>query len=806
MNLKREMFIFFLLFLLIFSISVVSANEKSLNDSSTDELILLSNDNNMLAKAINDEVDSDTLDDSSADLSAEDTENQEIYESKIGQKNLLGASNVEETPLRAAEVHANSYFTANTLTFNNLETLIDQFDNKGGTLYLDGKTFNQNTQNKHISINKNINIYGGSSATSGIATLDAKGLSRFFDFNHMTGSIKNVVMKNSGGTYQVASMWINASTLDISNVILQDLTTKNSLPSGMSIYSNSKVTFTNVTVKNVTAIYGIDIVHSTFICNNSTIANCNVRVTTLRVNYGNFIIDNIKILNNRATQTTAYAGMFLNGIGTIKNSYFFNNSHINPNDAGRALQVNSTDLTKPIVIDGCVFIKNGASEDKLSSGLDLHAGALCMYNNAILKNSYFENNYGSYGGAVTIHANGTIDNCIFINNYALRNYGGAISTGVVEKDITVNITNCYFEGNQAPKGGAVELKGENIHVINCEFYNNSAIQGGACYIRGSEAIIQNSTFEGNNATYNLTINGLSNFRDKVDGGTLGGAVFIIGDDAKILNNTFENNEAAANKSLNNDGLGGAIYVHGNYSNTNNNTFNHNKARNGSAIYTDGTNFNLVNDTFYQNQAWSYLLITTAVPEESYFNEKDINVTVVHVGGDNIINAIYNKATNDQIHFTNVHYTDSRHGNTTTGTTSVTPVNGAENSNDGELLYQDSREDYQNINLIIKRQEDGEEVFNDTVITDIYGNFTKILSAGLRKGNYTVYARHPEDWNYKQRTSTAEFRINYSLRDNKTASNETPYYGAEIEFNLTIINYADAVYSDNINSKRVMSHV
>ena len=32
------------------------------------------------------------------------------------------------------------------------------------------------------------------------------------------------------------------------------------------------------------------------------------------------------------------------------------------------------------------------------------------------------------------------------------------------KDITVNIIDCTFEGNQAPIGGAVQLKGNDIHI------------------------------------------------------------------------------------------------------------------------------------------------------------------------------------------------------------------------------------------------------------------------------------------------------------------------------------------------------
>ena len=61
---------------------------------------------------------------------------------------------------------------------------------------------------------------------------------------------------------------------------------------------------------------------------------------------------------------------------------------------------------------------------------------------------------------------------------------------------------------------------------------------------------------------------------------------------------------------------------------------------------------MVNDKFYHNQAFSYLLMTAAVPEESPYNSSDVNVSVIHIGGDNILNAIYNAKKPTQIYLQN----------------------------------------------------------------------------------------------------------------------------------------------------------
>ncbi len=53
------------------------------------------------------------------------------------------------------------------------------------------------------------------------------------------------------------------------------------------------------------------------------------------------------------------------------------------------------------------------------------------------------------------------------------------------------------------------------------------------------------------------------------------------------------------------GLGGAIYINGNNSDIAYCYFENNIARNGSAVYNRGQNLTIEDDTFIENQAWSY---------------------------------------------------------------------------------------------------------------------------------------------------------------------------------------------------------
>ena len=150
---------------------------------------------------------------------------------------------------------------------------------------------------------------------------------------------------------------------------------------------------------------------------------------------------------------------------------------------------------------------------------------------------------------------------------------------------------------------------------------------------------------------------------------------------------------------------------------------------------------------------------------------------------------------------NVTYEHST-GNRTTPESTINPVDGAENSQGGTLLYQDSREDYQNVTLLVVKEKNsnsgllmapagitGDVILDGMYKTGLYGNIS-ILLTDLTPGNYSVYSEHPEDRLYKQIENSTTFEIipQVDLEITKVVSNSTPNYEDEITWTITVINH------------------
>ena len=416
-----------------------------------------------------------------------------------------------------------------------------------------------------------------------------------------------------------------------------------------------------------------------------------------------------------------------------------------------------------------------------------NAGAIFVYgNDTTIRGCIFDGNTAESGKGAAVYIEGertTIQDSKFYNHTSTNGT-------VYIKGNDAKIIESTFEDNRAENGAGVFIEGNTAQITQSTFEDNRAENGAGVFIKGNGAHIEQSTFDHNNVN------------------NQGGAVYIDGSNSYISKNDFTYNEAVPqdNSSSGTTGLGGAIYVNGDHTQSGENTFTHNKARNGSAIYTSGNDFKLYYDTFNENQAWSYLLIITPEPEESYYNQSDVNITVCHVGGDNIINAIHNTASNDQITFHQVTYKNS-HGDVVTTDWGVNPVNGAEASNDGQLLYQDDRENVQLINITkIVRDEDGEVILQQhTDYTNITGEIRYTIRKPIKPGNYTVYAEHPEDWNYKFIASTAKFEVLglVDLSTNKTSDKNEYNVSDIVVWTIKVHNAANASNATNVTLKDVL---
>lgn len=245
------------------------------------------------------------------------------------------------------------------------------------------------------------------------------------------------------------------------------------------------------------------------------------------------------------------------------------------------------------------------------------------------------------------------------------------------------------------------------------------------------------------------------------------------------------------------GLGGEIYIKGNNSEIARCYFENNVARNGSAIYNRGKNLTIEDDIFIENQAWSYLLTTVSDKKRIYYDpEGVVTINVTHKGGDNIINAIHNDGSPSNIFFYNVTYESSVNNTQSTGNKIINPVDGVENSKNGTLLYQDAREDLQNMTIILTHLETGNVLINFTSKTGILGNIS-VSEKGLLLGNYSVNVTHIEDGLYKFITNMTYFEIIpvADLAVEKYVSNKNPNLEDEITWTIVAKNYGFNNVSD-----------
>ena len=329
------------------------------------------------------------------------------------------------------------------------------------------------------------------------------------------------------------------------------------------------------------------------------------------------------------------------------------------------------------------------------------------------------------------------------------------------------------------------MEGSSVNVLNATFIGNKAIsdgvsksQAGALGISGNNVNIDSSYFANN------TVEGDA------------GAICVKGSHIKVTNSQFYSNHANPFNNDLNTGLGGAIYTMGNNVTYDNAIFRYNTAVNGSALFIDGV-ASLKNIVFYRNQAYTYVLpIIVQNPKTPY--GVTVNVTVVIIGGNNIANAIHHVGQLNDISFDNVTYLFNVNGtimNRTTGADEIHPVDGVENSKNGTLIYRDERENTQSINPIVIYNEDGNIIYNETLISSIYGDVRFSLS-GLAPGNYTIKAEHPEDLFYKAIKNETNFEVVGFVDLDVDITTDKNYYGLdeEVEWTISLTNHGP--HTDN----------
>ena len=636
-------------------------------------------------------------------FSADLNETSEVPEVSVCKDNLENSQN---------DIVGSSEITLNGGKFSDIQKAIDDIDN-GGTIHLNGYYSAQN-KDSHVYVNKNINIVGGSDTV-----LDGKNISCIFSIQK-TGSncqISNLKFVNGMSGHGGAMIVLGK------NVVIKD-----------SVFENNYADYAGAAI---------------YVC---SIFNDSGKYPE---EGENLIIKNCNFTNNFAQVAAGAIVVYGNNTKVIGCNFVSNKVKPTSNHEayGGAIQIGRDEYNLCSYVVNCSFINNGAIGRNLNNS---HGGAGCVRAGIIYQNCKFINNSAGQGGALTYHASGSIEDCVFINNSA-KLYGGALSTGYIDGDMELIVVNCNFEQNNAPYGGAVQLKGKNIEIHKSIFNKNiAAINGGAINIIAKTVTVDDVEFNKNIANVN------------------GGAIYINGDKTTIVDSSFIANEAIPDAKKLDDGLGGAIYVNSSSATINKNIFNNNIARNGSAIYYDKSGLNCVisDNAMAENQAWVYALPICA--KNIYYGD-DCEVSATIFGGNNIAkyndlfvsNAIYNNAKQDKIKVNG-----------------ETPILGAV---DNGKLYQDSREYNMDI-LLTVTHEDGSVAFNKTLKSDFKGQVSNILK-NLKPGRYKVSATHFEDTYYKYIANVTYFSVfpKADLQLNKSSNGIDVNYGDIVIWTLKITN-------------------
>lgn len=636
-------------------------------------------------------------------FSADLNETSEVPEVSVCKDNLENSQN---------DVVGSSEITLNGGKFSDIQKAIDNVGD-GGTIHLNGYYSAQNNDSV-IYVNKNIRIAGGLDTV-----LDGKNISCIFS------------IQKTGSNCQISNLkFVN----------------------GMDVHGGAMIILgKNVVVEN-----------SVFENNYANHSGGAIYVLSIFNDSGrypeegeNLIIKNCNFTNNFAQVAAGAIGVYGNNTQVIGCNFVSNKVKpaTNHKSYGGAIQIGRDEYNLCSYVVNCNFMSNEAIAHDLNNS---HGGAGCVRAGITYQNCKFINNSADQGGALTYHASGIIDDCVFINNSA-KLYGGALSTGYMDMDMDLKVINCNFEQNNAPYGGAVQLKGKNIEIQNSVFNKNTAaVNGGAINIVAKTVAIGGTEFNKNTAHVN------------------GGAIYINGNKTVIEDSSFMANEAIPDVKKLDDGLGGAIYINSSSATINKNIFNNNVARNGSAIYYDKSGLNCIisDNAMAENQAWVYALPIYA---KSIYYGEDCEVSATLFGGNNIAkyndlfvsNAIYNNAKQDKIKVNG-----------------ETPILGAV---DNGKLYQDSREYNMDI-LLTVTHEDGSVAFNKTLKSDFKGQVSNILK-NLKPGRYRISATHFEDTYYKYIANVTYFSVfpKADLQLNKSSNLINANYGDIVIWTLKITN-------------------
>lgn len=320
----------------------------------------------------------------------------------------VSVPNIEQTfELEAPEIDESNYF--------GLELMID------GTP--DGETFTFTRDCTRGESENNVTIENRNIVIDGNGHTIDENNGRLFMIQNSNVTLKNLIIKNAGTTYNPSVLQIWTGNLVMENVTIVNSTASSSGGALVYIGADSNATINGVTFENNTA---------RFISN-----------------VGTTLINNSVVKNTNANTSSMIYWAFNNGPLTIENTVFDNNIGYS---AGFAANTNSV-----LTMNNVTFTNNTISTT--GNGIVLHSnGTLTINNSNFVENT--KNDSGALKGLIYIRADTVIDNTLFEDNCLYSTSTSSYSTGqgmvYIDKSGTkLNVTNSAFINNIANNGSAI---------------------------------------------------------------------------------------------------------------------------------------------------------------------------------------------------------------------------------------------------------------------------------------------------------------------------------------------------------------
>ena len=490
MRIKSEIFVFLIIICILFSMSMVSASEIQDdaigmdNNYQSNMKINQASDSETITESLDDEVNLDTNDNLNSNLesdNAKDLSNQQT------DSNDMKEGSGEESSFN--QFHDDLINSGDTFNLSHDYTHDENDRRDSGLFDIVNLTINGNN---HTLDGSNANFTFEFSAKENEDPDDPTPKEMNLIINDLT--FKN--FKNSPLGYRGGNLTLN-------NVNFTNCDHNESLifaEGGVGLTLNNCNFYSN-------SIYGyIDLAMSTLIINNSNFSGNNCNNSAIKLDRGQFTIENSTFENFNAKH-----GSIINYKGdtfTIKNSKFLNSK---ADASGGAILAKYFPLfeqpedgstifypSKYMLIENCLFSNVSSSSDGGAIHLDLDSACQHILQSLIVKDSNFTDCSSRFGGAISI-------------------LGGQL-----------NISNSDFKNNNASfEGGAIYSSWTNVTIANSNIENNKASQNaGALYFDKGKLIINGSNFINNKALKesNRTAN----------------AIYAHDVDAHFLNSIFDN--------------------------------------------------------------------------------------------------------------------------------------------------------------------------------------------------------------------------------------------------------------------------